>query len=296
VRTPRSVDEAVSQIQELLGRARSNQILIVDEFDRPEDKDFRTLFGDFIKQLSDRRVPLRLIVCGVATSLEDLLAGHSSAFRYICDVELDRLPFQARIDIIESASKALNLEIDAGYIYRICHLSDGFAHFVHLVTRQLVLKMRDAQCRKAGVQEFNAAVRGAVKDVNVTLRMLYEKATEKYSNKDEYEAVLWATADSPELKRRSADIFQSANGIREYQSMLPMTRKTFNSRLNSLKKDSHGPVLTGSRAGWYEFKETMLRGYCCLRAEQTGLTLDVDTFNEANAIVEKGSYQPRKQA
>ncbi|MGB1561024.1 MAG: ATP-binding protein [Sinimarinibacterium flocculans] len=279
-RLPRSIDEAVSQIQEIVGSRADDLVLIVDEFDRPNDTAFRTLFGDFIKQLSDRRVPVRLIVCGVATSLEQLLSGHTSAFRYVCDVELDRLSFQARIDIIESAAAAVGFELDRGFVYRICHLSDGFAHFVHLVTRQLFLKMRDAETKVARVQEFNAAVRCAIQEVNVTLRIAYQKATEKYSTKDEYEAVLWGLADSPELKRRSTDIFESANRIRVKLLRDEIARRAFNTRLNSLKKDSHGEIVVGSRAGWYEFRQTMMRGYCRLRAEQNDVVLDADTFNE----------------
>ena len=282
IKTPRSVDEAVSQIQEVVANRKNDLVLVVDEFDRPTSEDFRVLFGDFIKQLSDRRVPVRLIVCGVGSSLEDLLAGHRSAFRYICDVELQRLPFQARIDIIESACTALNFEVDRGFVYRICHLSDGFAHFVHLVTRQLFIKMRYSRVTKATFEEFNGAVHSAILEVNVVLRMAYERATEKYSNKSEYEAILWGMADSPELKRRSADVYTSASRITQGRVGNPLERRIFNTRLNSLKQESHGRIVTGSRAGWYEFRETMMRGYCRLRAQESSIVLDADTFNELN--------------
>jgi len=40
----------------------------------------------------------------------------------------------------------------------------------------------------------------------------------------------------------------------------------FNNRLNPLKEKAHGEVLIGTRQGWYEFNEPMLRGLCRLRA------------------------------
>ena len=39
---------------------------------------------------------------------------------------------------------------------------------------------------------------------------------------------------------------------------------------------SHGQVLIGTRQGWYKFRESMLRGYARLKAEEDGVHLTVD--------------------
>ena len=41
--------------------------------------------------------------------------------------------------------------------------------------------------------------------------------------------------------------------------------------MGALKKESHGAVLIGTRAGWYEFDEPLLRGYCRLMAKKSGI-------------------------
>jgi hypothetical protein len=43
--------------------------------------------------------------------------------------------------------------------------------------------------------------------------------------------------------------------------------------MNYLKQPSHGEILIGSRQGWYELREPILRGYIRLRAEAEGIEL-----------------------
>ena len=56
----------------------------------------------------------------------------------------------------------------------------------------------------------------------------------------------------------------------------PSTRAQFNNRMNRLKGEAHGCILIGSRQGWYEFAEKMIRGYVRLKAEQANVSLNPD--------------------
>ena len=86
--------------------------------------------------------------------------------------------------------------------------------------------------------------------------------------------MLWAAADHQNLERRSSDIFDSYERLMELrEDKLPRTK--FNTRLNALKKETHGSILIGTRQGWYSFNENVVRGYVRLRAEQEGVSLDV---------------------
>ena len=53
-------------------------------------------------------------------------------------------------------------------------------------------------------------------------------------------------------------------------------RKRFNQKINRLKLEAHGRILIGTRTGWYEFRENLVRGYVRLRAEEAGVPLEVD--------------------
>ena len=43
-----------------------------------------------------------------------------------------------------------------------------------------------------------------------------------------------------------------------------------------LKAPSCGQVLASNRRGWYQFRESIMRGYVRLRAEEKGLELALD--------------------
>jgi hypothetical protein len=74
--------------------------------------------------------------------------------------------------------------------------------------------------------------------------------------------------------------FSSYNLVGKFLSIPEVTvrgrpalpREKFNQRMGMMKKT----VLKGSRQGWYEFQENILRGYVRLRAEEQGVTLDAD--------------------
>jgi uncharacterized protein len=106
------------------------------------------------------------------------------------------------------------------------------------------------------------------------LRGPYETATQKYHG--DYEEVLWAAADGHELLKRSSAIYDSYLRIMGSRKKDPLDRQHFNGRINSLKQPSHACILTGTRQGWYEFTEKVVRGYVRLRAEQQDVVLEAD--------------------
>jgi hypothetical protein len=152
-------------------------------------------------------------------------------------------------------------------------ISDGFPHYVHLITEKLLWEaFQDEQLvATTKPKHYSAAVTAAVLDIEPHLKSMYEKATQKYTA--DYETVLWAVADHHELKRRSADVYASYTRIMHSMGEDPLPRDTFNQRMNSLKKANHGSMLIANRQGWYEFKEAVVRGYVRLRAEHRGVEL-----------------------
>lgn len=201
--------------------------------------------------------------------------AHRSADRYFHTVGLGQLPWEARFEIVEKSADALGIEVDRDTIIRIARICDGFPHYVHLIAEKLFWHVFEAQ--NGGVVTpdlFGEAMRDAADAMDMKLRKPYEVATQKYQN--DYESVLWAAADGHELRRRSSDIFESYQRLTKQRSTSPLSRDKFNQRINALKRATHAEILTGTRAGWYEFTETMIRGYVRLRAEQAGVDLEVD--------------------
>lgn len=273
---PTSTNEAVQMLEFLASKHSKLPVVIIDEFDLLTNKTEHENFASLVKQIGDRGIPIKLIFCGIGDSLDELFQAHDSTYRYFHVVKVDRLGFEPRCEIITSAAKALGITIDTTTVYRIAKISDGFPHFIHLVCEKLfwVVYEDPASNGRATADHYEEAVNRAVEAIEAQLKRPYEMATRKYSN--DYEPVLWALADNHELQRPSREIHASYLRIMEAMNKEPLKKSQFHNRMNNMKKPAYGAVLVASRAGWYEFKEKMLRGYARLRAAQSHVDLEID--------------------
>ncbi|HTW51142.1 MAG TPA: ATP-binding protein [Stellaceae bacterium] len=292
-----SVNQAVLTLRKALELHSKTPVIVFDEFDLvPGDEDKR-LFADFIKQVSDQELNLKMIFTGIGRSISDLLHIHNSTVRYLENIPLERLDFSARLEIITACAEAFGVDVGRDTEIRIAQVSDGFPHYVHLICEKMFWNLfnKEETVTKARAADYVDAIRDAAQSIQAFLIEAYNRATRKYTN--DYEEVLWAVADSPLLERSSSLIFQSYKRILE---ALPEERrsqdersvagtwlksdhrddselrKAFNGRINRLKSLAYGQILIGTRAGWYEYRENIVRGYVRLRAEQVGVPLEVD--------------------
>lgn len=272
----RSMNDTIATLNFVAKQHSKKPVIVIDEFERIKESDQRTLFADFIKQLGDQSIPIIIIFCGVGSALEDLLDAHHSCYRYITAVCLERLGYDPRIQIIETALQKFGLAVDDTTKYRIATISDGFPHYVHLLAEKLLWQAFDdaADVCDIGIDHYKNAVKSAVNDIEPHLKAIYEKATLKYNN--DYEQILWAVADDHQLKRRSSDIFECYQRLMKSVGEKALSRDKFNQRMNTLKKPAHGEILKATRQGWYEFREPIVRGYVRLRAEEREVPLGRD--------------------
>jgi len=271
---------------------KEDTVVVIDEFDQVSSDAERTRFADFIKQVGDRQLGIRFIFCGVAESLEKLLGAHKSCYRYIEGVEVTQLSWDARQAIIDGAAKALNVTVGTHPRFRIAAISDGFPHYVHLVSEKLFWALfADPHSRTEPTQEhYHEAVNAAVLAIEQYLKSAYDSATMKATGN--YEEILWAIADHPELIRGIDSIYDSYQEIMRKLEEEPQDRNTFVARLQSLKSASCGHMLTSNRRTFYRFRENILRGYVRLRAEDQGLELARDYYSASLASA-TSTWTPR---
>jgi uncharacterized protein len=106
VQRPTSVNEALHMLAQSAGKHSTQPVIVIDEFERVIAAEDRALFADLIKQAGDQSAPFKIIFCGVASSLEQLLDAHHSCYRYLVSVQLERLLPGPRFQIINAASEA----------------------------------------------------------------------------------------------------------------------------------------------------------------------------------------------
>jgi len=230
VPTPTSVDAAVALIRFAASAHSRSPVVVVDEFERMTSLEDKALFGDFVKQISDQSVPIKLILCGVGESLTDLLGEHESCFRYLASIFLPRLGITPLMEIVEAAAVALGVEIDDYFLRRMAMISDGFPHYIHLIGIELFWSLfndEDVPTKVAG-KHFGKAINEAVNNVEPHLKKIYEQATQKYN--DDYEYVLWALAYHSDPERRSTEVYESLGEIMEQLGLPQLDRGKFNNR------------------------------------------------------------------
>jgi uncharacterized protein len=276
--TALDLNSAVATLLDISGPRRDeNTVVVLDEFDRLASDVERTHFADFIKQIGDKHVPIRFVFCGVAESIQKLLGAHESCFRYLESVELARLSWEGRFGIIDKAASALGVKIEGRPRTRIAAISDGFPNYVHLICEKLFWQMfnDEAPCTVPNADHYREAVAESVMGIEQHLRTKYEHAAIQRGSRD-YEEVLWAVADHADLFRSTENIYDSYMNL--FGGPDRMDRSSVVTRLNTLKGASCGRILKNSngRRGWYEFRESIMRGYVRLRAEEKGVELAVD--------------------
>jgi hypothetical protein len=272
----RSVTDAVEVLREVSQVHSEKPVIVLDEFDRIQSADERSQFADLLKQLGDKRIPIKLIITGVGASLDALLGAHQSAIRQLETIELPRLGWEARWEIVQSVTDAFGITVNKNELIRIAAVSDGYPYYVHLISEKLMWHLFDEPqvVLQASKAHYQAAIRDAVYSVAAELKRPYEMAIKQRSG--DYEEVLWSTADSDYLHRYPADMYSSYTYIMtKLQNKTPLDQDRYANRIRSLKKTSCGAILIPDPIvkGLYTYREKMLRGYVRMQAEANGIEL-----------------------
>lgn len=287
----KTVGDAVEVLREVAVLHSERPIVVVDEFDRILASEERARFADLLKQLGDKKVPIKFIFTGVGKTLDELLGAHASASRQLHTVELPRLSWDARWDIAINAARTFDAQITRDIYVRIAAMSDGFPYYVHLLTEQILWQAYEDS---GVVQELNwdhffSGLNAAIQGINAELRRPYEQAI--HSRSDDFEEVLWATADGEDLHRFQQDMYQSyLTVMSQRQGRIALPQERFADRVRTLRKPTHGEILQSdpNRPGLYSYREKMLRGFVRMQAEAHG----VDLRGEEGAQKQRSTVRP----
>lgn len=123
-----SVGDAADLLKQVAARHSEKPMVVLDEFDAIADPGERNKFAALLKQLGDQSINLKFIFTGIGRTLEELLGAHQSAYRQLHTVELPRLGWDARRDIVTLAADVFDLEVDNDVNWRIAAVSDGYPY------------------------------------------------------------------------------------------------------------------------------------------------------------------------
>ena len=274
---PNSINEALEVIRYIGSAHKGRRIVIVDEMERLTSKEQRGKFAEFIKNVPELGEDVKFIFCGIGSTVDELIGAHPSAGRVLETIELPKLNHSDMWEILQSVTNPIGVTIDNEMLVRISQLSDGFPHYVHLVGESMLWSAFDDVEKISHLKKshFMDGVRGALEKAEATLRQQYDRATKKTKHTGDYEEALWALADTTSDKRQLTEIFESSYRriFRNSKDRSVLSKEQLNQRLQALRKETHGNVVNGFGAGWFGFRENILRGYVRLKAEHEGVIL-----------------------
>lgn len=271
----RTLSDAISLLKEVAELHSERPIVVIDEFDRILSTEERNKFADLLKHLGDKKIPIKFIFTGVGSSLNELLGSHHSAIRQLETIQLTKLSWDARWNILLSATDAFKITVNHNICVRIAAISDGYPYYVHLITEKLLWRVFEDKDEVFEVtkEHFNLALRDAIDGITAELNRPYELAVNRRSI--EYEAIIWATADSDYLQSSLSDMYASYEYImKQLDDHSSVGYEKFSQQIRNLKKPNFGEILISDmQRGYYTYREKMLRGYVRLQAEANNIEL-----------------------
>jgi hypothetical protein len=254
-----------SLVEKLLADERC--LLVVDEFDRVGDAKTRTSVADTVKKLSDGALEAKLLVVGVAETVDELIGEHASIERCLAQVRLPRMADHELEGIVKIGERVLDLRFESGVAKEIIGLSDGLPYYTHLLCYGAVRGLALAANREnpdtdlagapVGKRELALGLEYAVRNADQSLRAAYEKATVAAKGSLRFRDVLWAAAAANGPVVRTAAIQKNLEKIEGEEVKV----QQFVYHLGLLCDAKKAAPLKKVSKGLYKFRNPLLRGF-----------------------------------
>lgn len=253
-------------LRRILQSTKHPHLVVLDEFDRLDDDDSLSLMADTIKALSDHAVTTRLVIVGVADSIDALIGEHESTQRAIAEVQLGRMEPSELSSIVDDGLANVGMTITSDARYRIGRLAEGLPQYVHMLglyaAQRATMDDRD---------EVNSDdVRNAIDRVVQKHSLLreYQTAVQSPRRDNLFAQVLAACA----LAEKNKLGYFTPGAVREPMSQI-MGRQyeiaNFTNHLAAFSSHERGGVLQRSgaeRKYTYRFKNPLLQPFALLVA------------------------------
>ena len=122
------------ELSDLLGQVTGTRILIIlDEYDRLENEQFRQYTAELIKNLSDRAAPVQLIIAGVSSNLHELIGYIPSIRRNVIGLPVPRLTSDEVQSIIRIGESSAGVSFELMVADLVFALSNGSPYMTRLI-------------------------------------------------------------------------------------------------------------------------------------------------------------------
>ncbi|WP_330084241.1 AAA family ATPase [Methylocystis iwaonis] len=252
---------------EIMFGANDIPIIVIDEFDKSNDRKIHELMANTIKSLSDYSINATIVIVGVADDINDLIGEHPSISRCIEQIPMPRMNSYEMGEILDKRIPKLGMKLHQDARYKIIELARGLPAYVHLLglyATQCAIERRSLQINEIDV---DGAIQRTLERSQESIQAEYSKATHSNRKDSLYRQVLLACALAKTDERGQftpnavcaplSDIVGREMGIDNFQE-----------HLRKFITPERGSVL--ARKGWerafkFRFRDPMMQPYVIMR-------------------------------
>jgi len=232
---------------------KSGLLILIDEFDIIEDT---TDFASLVKSCTNDFIKFGII--GIANSITELIAGHSSIGRLISPIEIPKMDENELHQIIDKAESIIGQEMkfDNNAKIEIVRHADGFPYFVHLVGKEslfLAFDNEEKMISKENVVNIQSQISQG------KLQTIYEDIYHSaVKNSPQREILLKLFAEDESTSIFSEEVYATAKEL-EVSNPSQLMKELTNPQDGSIG------VLTKIRDKYYRFTDPVFKVYAKMR-------------------------------
>ena len=248
-------------------------VIIIDEFDRLEDRETVQRMADTIKGLSDYSVNATLVIVGVASTVDNLIEDHASVDRSLTQILMPRLDQNEIMELVESRYDTVGISYDTESIRFIANLTRGLPYYAHLIGQSAGLAAVKNETTVVGMKEVAQGLGLATENAQESVKRNYYEAVSSSRPDSVYREVFLACA----LAERDEFGFFTAAAVRSSLSEhlgIDTTLARCLTYLERFTEEEHGRVLQMEGQPCrrrYRFADPLLETYVILKGIQDGL-------------------------
>lgn len=253
------------EIRTALGHLQPPRVVILDELDRWEDDEGLSLTADLIKSMADHVVPTKIVLVGVADSIDELVGEHESIQRNIEQVPMPRMTPGELSKIPLAGFERLDMTVADDGLALMVNLSEGLPHYAHYFSLHAGQRAIQDDRSQVEVDDVLEAVKIAV--ATHTVLSEYKRAVHAQRIGTLHERVLLACA----LARKDELGYFTAGDVREPMSAIMGSYydiPAFSPHLKAFTELERGPVLRREgpeRKYRYRFRNPLIQPFAVLQ-------------------------------
>jgi len=252
-------------------------VIVLDEFDRIQNKHVSTLVADTIKALSDYSINATIVIVGVAEDVSTLINGHASVTRCLVQVQMPRMSTDELSEIVLARYRRCGVKTDEDAVWKIVYLSRGLPYYTHLIAMHSARYCLENRKIAVGHDDVDKALERSIAELDQTIKSNYYAAVKGQRDDTLYASVLLACALTTADEMGQFQQAAVAGPLNKLVIGKKYTASTYAVHMNSFCEASRASVLqrSGNERNYrYRFSDPMMQPFVILKGLSEGILND----------------------